>query len=150
MYELFPKITLKPKRAIRGMSAVLLPYQNDGRIAWNEFEHHLERTFQNGLVPAVNMDTGFGNLLSDEEKLTVLSLTYRIAAGRDFVAGVFIGDQPGDELNAQAYLNRIEPILQYSAIPILFPSYGVASSQESQLFEFFETIARYAPRFLGF
>lgn len=150
MLRLFPNVAIKPCRAIRGMSAVLLPFTEAGKIRWNEFEAHLDRTFQNGLVPAVNMDTGFGNLLDENSKREVLQRTVDIALGRDFVAGVFIGDQAGDKLNPTAYLTRIEALQEYKAIPILFPSYGVAASSDAELLSFFENIARYAPRFLGF
>lgn len=150
MLRLFPNVSIKPCRAIRGMSAVLLPFTEDGKIRWNEFEAHLERTFLNGLVPAVNMDTGFGNLLDETAKSEVLQRTYSIAQGRDFVAGVFIGDQAGDKLNPAAYLNRIEALQEVRAIPILFPSYGLAASSDQDLLDFFEDIARHTPRFLGF
>ncbi|MFN7318276.1 MAG: dihydrodipicolinate synthase family protein, partial [bacterium] len=150
MLRLFPNVNIKPCRAIRGMSAVLLPFTEDGKIRWNEFEAHLNRTFQNGLVPAVNMDTGFGNLLDDSSKREVLQRTVTIAQGRDFVAGVFIGDRAGDKLDLTAYLIRIEAVQEFGAIPILFPSYGVAASSDPELLSFFERIARHAPRFLGF
>jgi len=150
MLRLFPNVSIKPCRAIRGMSAVLLPFTASGNIHWHEFEAHLERTFQNSLVPAVNMDTGFGNLLDEASKREVLQRTRAIAQGRDFVAGIFIGDQAGDKLNLHAYLTRIETAQEYHAIPILFPSYGIAGSDETELLSFFESIARHAPRFLGF
>jgi dihydrodipicolinate synthase/N-acetylneuraminate lyase len=148
--EIYPQINLKPRRAIRGMSAVLLPYADENRIDWKAFESHLQRTFDCGLVPAVNMDTGFGNLLDDASKKEVLQRSKEIAAGRDFVAGVFIGDQPGDALNVMAYLQRMEPILEAKAMPILFPSYGLAAASDSELLTFFETIGRHTNRFLGF
>lgn len=150
MLRLFPNVSIKPCRAIRGMSAVLLPFTEEGRIRWSEFETHLERTFQNGLVPAVNMDTGFGNLLNEADKREVLQRTVAIAQGRDFVAGVFIGDQAGDRLDLAAYLSRIETLQEFGAIPILFPSYGVATSSDQELLTFFHDIARRTPRFLGF
>ena len=45
------------------MSAVLLPFTTDGAIDWPGFEAHVGRTVAAGLVPAVNMDTGFGPVL---------------------------------------------------------------------------------------
>lgn len=150
MLPLFPQVKIKPRRAIRGMSAVLLPFTEQGAIRWDEFESHLDRTFQNGLVPAVNMDTGFGNLLDESSKREVLQRTSLMAHGRDFVAGIFIGDSPGNQLDGKAYLSGIDIVQEYKAIPILFPSYGMAASSETDLLKFFESVADYAPRFLGF
>ncbi|MEZ5238761.1 MAG: hypothetical protein R2716_07360 [Microthrixaceae bacterium] len=55
-------------RRITGMSAVLLPFDESGGIDWSGFEAHLVRTSAAGLVPAVNMDTGFGPLLSGAQR----------------------------------------------------------------------------------
>ena len=46
-----------------------------------------------GLAPAVNMDTGFGNLIDDSIRRRALELTQ--VQTNDFVAGAFVGDQPG-------------------------------------------------------
>ena len=76
------------QRVIRGASAVLLPLRTDGSIDWAGFEDHLGRTVAAGLVPAVNMDTGFGPFLSEDERSRVLSVTS--AFGTEFIAGVQI------------------------------------------------------------
>ena len=56
---------LRPRRRIRGMSAVLLPFEAGGGIDWRSFRAHVARTAEAGLVPAVNMDTGYVQLLDD-------------------------------------------------------------------------------------
>ena len=61
-----PVSMLRPRRKIQGISAILLPFAEPGKIAWGEFETHLGRTLTAGLTPAVNMDTGYGHLLPDE------------------------------------------------------------------------------------
>ena len=53
---------IRPRRQVKGMSAILLPHRADGGIDWGEFEQHVARTADAGLTPAVNMDTGFGDL----------------------------------------------------------------------------------------
>ena len=58
---------LRPGRRIAGMSAVLLPYGDDGRPDWDGFVEHVGRTAAAGLVAAVDMDTGFVNLLDAAE-----------------------------------------------------------------------------------
>src|SRR4029434_3801070 len=51
-------------RRPHGIAASLLPYTADGAIDWASFEAHVARTRAAGLDVAVNMDTGFGDLLS--------------------------------------------------------------------------------------
>ena len=84
-----PLDLLRPGRAITGMSAVLLPHRSPGEVDWPAFEAHVERTAAAGLMPAVNMDTGFVHLLSPEQRAEVLSRTRSL--GVDFVAGAFDG-----------------------------------------------------------
>src|SRR6059058_1980077 len=86
-----PLALLRPKRRITGMSAILLPFAG-GKIDWRGFAEHVQRTADAGLVPAVNMDTGYVNLLSDDQRLAVLERTRSVLAGRPFVAGAFVGD----------------------------------------------------------
>src|SRR5207247_1052198 len=66
---------LRPRRPITGMSAILLPFTEAGDIDWQGFDDHVSRTAAAGLVPAVNMDTGFGNLLDEPTKRAVLDRT---------------------------------------------------------------------------
>jgi dihydrodipicolinate synthase/N-acetylneuraminate lyase len=65
----------KPGRKVQGMSAALLPYERDGRVAVEAFQKHLTATHRSGLMNAVNMDTGYVNFLSHSEKLEVLGWT---------------------------------------------------------------------------
>ena len=60
---------IRPRRTITGMSAVLLPYTAAGAIDWPAVEAHVARTAAAGLTPAVNMDTGYVQLLADADKL---------------------------------------------------------------------------------
>src|SRR5205814_379188 len=102
-----PLAMLRPRRKILGMSAILLPFDERGRIDWDGFREHLARTFAAGLVPAVNMDTGYVNLLTPEERRQVLTETKNVNDGRSFVAGAFVGDSPGDAFNLDAYRRAI-------------------------------------------
>ena len=80
---------LAPRRA-HGISATLLPYTGDGAIDWAAFEAHVARTRAAGLDVAVNMDTGFGDLLSPAERVAVLEATRRaLGDGVTFYAGAF-------------------------------------------------------------
>jgi hypothetical protein len=77
-------------RRLHGISATLLPYTHERKIDWKGFERHVVRTRAAGLDVAVNMDTGFGDLLSESEREAVLDAT-RGALGAElpFYAGAF-------------------------------------------------------------
>src|SRR5580704_4662726 len=109
----------KLQREVQGISAALLPYESDGRIAVEAFQQHLSATHHAGLMNAVNMDTGYVNYLSDGEKQDVLQWT-REALGGDvpFVAGAYIENQSGDVVSL--YRQQIESIVQAGGTPILF------------------------------
>lgn len=81
------------RRAPHGISATLLPYTDAGAIHWAAFERHLLRTRQAGLDIAVNMDTGFGDLLTLAERQQVLEATrHTLGAAAPFFAGAFADD----------------------------------------------------------
>jgi hypothetical protein len=100
----------KTRRKILGMSAILLPFTESGEVDWPGFRGHVERTLAAGLVPAVNMDTGYANLIDEETRRAVLQETQSLCAGTRYVAGAFVGDRPGEAFNAEAYLAQIDSI----------------------------------------
>ena len=69
-----PLKLLRPRRRIEGISAILLPFLANGDVDWAGFSAHVRRTAQAGLAPAVNMDTGFGNLIDDATRRRALDL----------------------------------------------------------------------------
>ncbi|MFK7789626.1 MAG: dihydrodipicolinate synthase family protein, partial [Phycisphaeraceae bacterium] len=82
-----------PKRKPLGMSAVLLPFHADGSIDWKGFEDHVARTVEAGLVPAVNMDTGYAPLLDDATRIDALKRTRDTCNGARYVAGAGVFDK---------------------------------------------------------
>ncbi len=82
---------LAPRR-VHGIAAVLLPYTAAGAIDWRAFAAHVARTRAAGLDVAVNMDTGFGDLLTLAERRAVLDATREALGGGAFYAGAFGGD----------------------------------------------------------
>jgi dihydrodipicolinate synthase/N-acetylneuraminate lyase len=105
-------------RTVTGMAAVLLPFDADGRIAEDAYAACLRETVAAGLTPAVNMDTGYVNLLTDGEKERVLQLAEQTLQGAPFVAGAYIEGQDGDV--ADLYRREIARIARYGGTPILF------------------------------
>ncbi|HEX5481786.1 MAG TPA: dihydrodipicolinate synthase family protein [Terriglobia bacterium] len=139
----------RPHRKIQGISAVLLPYTADGRIDETGFRRHLQRTLKVGLRVAVNMDTGYGDLLTAEEKKRALAWTAESVQGRDeFIAGVL--PPAGSKQSAADYAAECERIRQARGVPIIFPSGYTAQMDDAGLAKFFAEIARTTDRFLAF
>lgn len=149
-FAIDPIRMLRPKRKITGMSAILLPFTTSGEIDWKGFTAHVERTADFELAPAVNMDTGYGNLLSDADKLAVLKRTREVCAGRRFVAGAFVGDRPGDTFNRDEYARQIAMIVEQGGIPVIFQSYGLTGQDDSGLIGSYAAIGKLCDRFIGF
>ncbi len=110
---------LRPRRRITGISAILLPFADDGTIDWSAFRAHVLRTSDAGLMPAVNMDTGYVHLLDDPTRLRILDETRHVLQARPFVAGAYLADRPGSRFDRDAYLRQAEFIQIRGGIPII-------------------------------
>jgi dihydrodipicolinate synthase/N-acetylneuraminate lyase len=109
---------LQPGRRIHGISAVLLPYTSHGQIDWEAFERHVLRTRDAGLDVAVNMDTGFVDLLSEDEHEQVLDATRRVLGGGvPFYAGAFSAHADADPITG--YQRAIRSVVAHDAIPVI-------------------------------
>lgn len=144
-----PKSLIVPNREIHGVSAILLPVM-DGSVDWHGFEAHLERTFAAGLEPAVNMDTGYANLIDQVTRLEVLRRTQEIASGKDFVAGVFVSDDPDSKFDQTAYASGMEEIESAGGKPILFQSYGLITQSDSEIVQSYQGLSKHCDSFLFF
>ena len=140
---------VRPNRAITGMSAVLLPFTVDGGIDWPAVEAHVARTVAAGLTPAVNMDTGYVQLLSQADKLHVLDLTADVTGG-DFVAGAYVPDASGDPLDLPRYLAAAHEIAQRGGTPVIFPSHGLNERDDDGWVDAMRAIGAEVDRFIGF
>jgi len=150
MTSLDPIAMLRPRRAITGMSAILLPFAESGAIDWPGFAAHVERTAAAGLVPAVNMDTGFGNLIDDATKATVLDRTRAILGGGPFVAGAFVGDRPGAAFDGDAYARVVGAVAERGGTPVVVQSFGLTELPDAPLIAAYEGIGRHCDGFIGF
>jgi dihydrodipicolinate synthase/N-acetylneuraminate lyase len=124
------------RQKVRGIAAALLPYERDGRVAVEAFKKHLVATAKAGLENAVNMDTGYVNLLTEEEKLSVLEWT-REALGKDvpFVAGAYIERQSGRAV--ELYRKQMDRIVGFGGTPILFPAsqlHGKSAKEKAAIY----------------
>src|SRR6185436_15197401 len=119
-----PLTLLTPQRKITVISAILLPFNEDGAVDWDGFCAHVARTAQAGLAPAVNMDTGYVNLIDAATRQAVLERTRETLSGGAFVAGAFVGDNPGDSWKAAETFEQIALIEAQGGTPVIFQSYG--------------------------
>jgi len=126
-----PVDLVRPRR-ITGMSAVLLPYAAPGAVDWAAFDAHVERTARAGLVPAVNMDTGYAHLLDATTKAEVLRRAASLL-GDGFVAGAF------DVAEARA-------VRDLGATPVLVPNDRLAGD----VVDVYRRVAAEIDRFIGF
>jgi dihydrodipicolinate synthase/N-acetylneuraminate lyase len=140
---------IRPHRHITGMSAVLLPFDPSGEIDWRSLEAHVERTASAGLTPAVNMDTGYVQLLDDAARLRILEVAREKGAGH-FVAGAQVTDQPGEPWRADLYLRQIQRIQEHGGTPIVFPSHGLSGLSEPEWVSAHAELAPHCDRFLAF
>jgi len=147
---LSPEKMIRPRRRITGMSAILLPFLDDGSVDWDGFRAHVRRTADAGLTPAVNMDTGYVNLLDAETRRQVLEQTRDVLEGGAFVAGAFVSDRPGDSWNLDAYRRQIDQIQEHGGTPVIFQSYGLTSQANDAIIDAYAEIGRYCPRFIAF
>jgi len=140
---------LSPGRTVHGISAVLLPYTADGAIDWHAFERHLLRTRAAGLDVAVNMDTGFVDLLTEDERTAVLGATRRaLGASVRFYAGAFPIATGGALLDA--YRAPVAAITRHEAVPVVIQSkamHGLPAAEKAALYG---RIADLAPEVLAF
>jgi dihydrodipicolinate synthase/N-acetylneuraminate lyase len=150
MYTPIPDLlqTVKPGRTIEGASAVLLPFLADGGIDEAGFQNLVKRTFDAGLIPAVNMDTGYVNLLEDSQRAHILRLTEEVAEGRPFIAGAFVEGKTGDVFTL--YKEQIGLIHKSGGTPIIFPCSATKSIDATELVSLFRKIGEICPKFLGF
>jgi dihydrodipicolinate synthase/N-acetylneuraminate lyase len=151
-----PLRLLAPQRRIRGLSAVLLPFDPAGFVDFEGFARHVERTAAAGIIPAVNMDTGYGHLIGDATRQQVLA-TARQAVGPagekpfgGLVAGACVVDGGGDAFNEAAYAKQLAMIAEVEATPVIFPSWGLNSGDDADVIARLAALASHTPHFIGF
>jgi dihydrodipicolinate synthase/N-acetylneuraminate lyase len=120
-----------------------------GAIDWDGFRRHVLRTAEAGLVPAVNMDTGYVHLLDAEQRRCVLQEARAVLGARPFVAGAFVGDQPGSSWDRDGYLRAIDRVQEFGATPVIFQSFGFVELGEDVIAAYDE-IGRHFERFIAF
>ena len=139
----------KLRRKPQGIAAALLPFDADGRIAAEAFQRHLQATQRAGLMNAVNMDTGYVNYLSEEEKLDVLRWSREaLGPGVPFVAGAYIENLNGDIVSL--YRSQMDAIVKHGGTPILFQTARLHGASAPKKADVYREICRGYDRVLAF
>ena len=145
-----PLAMLKPRRKITGISAILLPFFDDYTIDWESFCAHVARTADHGLAPAVNMDTGYVNLIDQSTRREVLARTQETLGNRPFVAGAFVPAKPGDTWNPVATQEQMALIQHYGGTPVVFQSYPLTSQTPDKIVASYAELGRDCSAFIAF
>ncbi len=148
--DIDPVSLLQPRRSIQGITAVLLPFNQQGEIHWSDFECLLQRTVEAGLTPAVNMDTGYVNLLNHAERTQVLKTTRDVLAGDSFVAGAFVADESGAPFDLNRYRTAIDEVVSQGGTPVVFQSYGLTGQSDEDIVAGYQAIAGECDQFIAF
>lgn len=140
---------LRPRRRVEGIAAALLPYEPDGRVAIEAFQRNLRAARAAGLTNAVNMDTGYVNLLGEGERLDVLRWTREaLGAGVPFVAGAYIEGLDGDVVSL--YRRQMDAIAEAGGTPIIFQTAHMHSMNAREKVALYRKMCRGFPAVLGF
>jgi len=145
-----PISLVRPCRPIRGISAILLPFTVDGGVDWEGFTAHVARTAAAGIVPAVNMDTGYVHLIDDNTRERALRLAREVVGDGELVAGACVVDQPGAAFDLAAYSRQFAMIAAVGAVPVIFPSFGLTAGHDTEVIGRFRQLAGCTERFIGF
>lgn len=131
------------------MSAILLPFTDAGDVDWLGFETHVRRTSEAGLAPAVNMDTGYVQLIDDETHRRVLDTAGELSGG-NFVAGAFVSDAAGDAFDQAALNQAAVQVAEAGGTPVVFPSHGLNALDEDGWVAALQQVGANVDRFIGF
>lgn len=141
---------LQRGRKVTGMSAVLLPLNDNASVDWRAYDRLIGHTIDAGLIPAVNMDTGFAALIDEGTRAHVLQRTHDLLPGGTFVAGAYVSSHPGDSFQLQAYQRQCEHIQRAGGIPIIIQSFGLVEQDDADIVTSYRCIAAECQQFLAF
>ncbi|HEY3132815.1 MAG TPA: dihydrodipicolinate synthase family protein [Acidobacteriota bacterium] len=139
---------IAPHRKIEGICAVLLPFDQKGTPDFPNFARLVDFTARSGLTPAVNMDTGYVHLLSQQDRAEVLKITRQVMSGRRFVAGAFIEGRGGPIVDL--YLGQVDSICSHGGTPILFQCSALKGKSTDEIAAVYQAVASRCDGLLAF
>jgi dihydrodipicolinate synthase/N-acetylneuraminate lyase len=132
------------------MSAILLPFRPDRSVDWDAFAAHVARTHAAGIAPAVNMDTGYVQLIDDATRRQALAIARKTVGSGEIVAGACVVDAAGAAFDEAAYGRQLEMIAAAGGIPVIFPSFGLTTGSDADFIARLRRLAARVERFIGF
>jgi dihydrodipicolinate synthase/N-acetylneuraminate lyase len=132
------------------MSAILLPFRPDRSVDWDAFAAHVARTHAAGIAPAVNMDTGYVQLIDDATRRQALAIARETVGSGEIVAGACVVDAAGAAFDEAAYGRQLEMIAAAGGIPVIFPSFGLTTGSDADFIARLRRLAARVERFIGF
>ncbi|MFN7141086.1 MAG: dihydrodipicolinate synthase family protein, partial [Limisphaerales bacterium] len=139
---------IQTNRKIEGISAVLLPFNEDRSIDFDSFAANVLRTTDAGLTPAVNMDTGYTNLLTAQQRREILNVTKETIPGQRFVAGAFVETEEGDAVSN--YQKAVCEIASAGGTPIIFQCSHFKQLSRPELINAYQTVAKNCEKMFAF
>lgn len=138
---------LRPARKVHAISAVLLPFDTEATIDWAAFETHVARTAAAGLDVALNMDTGFGDLLTPTERVAVLDAARGIVGDGFYAAAIA---EPGAADPVPSYRAAIAEITSRGGTPVIVQCQAMAGRDPAELGALYHQIVDRCDRALAF
>lgn len=139
---------IRPGRPIEGIFAVLLPFKPDGRLDYDGLATHVERTSRSGLIPAINMGTGYVHLLTDVQRAQVLDIARQVLAGRPVVAGAFVEGKTGPLV--ERHRREIATIEAHGGTPFFFQCSELKGLNGPEVVAIYQQASVESPRLLVF
>jgi len=140
-------------RQVEGIAACLLPFDEKGEMCREGFQAGVARNTEAGLGSAVNMDTGYANYISEEQRGKVLNWT-REAVGEkgSFVGGVFVEGKEGEllDLYRDLYREGADEVVSRGGIPILFQTTRFHDWPADRIVELYRQVCEGYDQVLGF
>ncbi|MBB02836.1 MAG: dihydrodipicolinate synthase family protein, partial [Planctomyces sp.] len=84
------------------------------------------------------------------QRQQALELAQEVCNGTPFVGGVFVGDQPGDSFNFDAYRCGMDQVTAAGGTPIIFQSYGLTGQADEDIVEAYRQIGQHVEEYLAF
>lgn len=136
-------------RKVEGLAACLLPFEQDGAIAEKAFREAVARTGEAGLGCAVNMDTGYANYISAEERTAVLKWTTEtLGQGAFFAAGAFVEGKEGDLV--ELYRHEMDEIASFGGTPVIFQTTRFHDWEPQKIVDLYARICEPYESVIGF
>ncbi len=142
------KSLIVTNRSPDAICAVLLPFTDDEQPDQAALFTQIERVTRAGLVPAINMDTGFVQHLSQCQRRAVLAAAAQACKGKRFVVGAPPSD--GDATLPARYREEVDVIIAAGGTPIVFPSLELSALSEDAVVALHAQVTRDTPGCLAF